>query len=328
MLTQVRLGEQGLTVSRVGLGCMGMSQWYGAFDDDESVAVIHLALELGVTLFDSAEAYGPFRNEALLARALKGRRDKAVIATKFGFKLREGQIVGTDSRPEHIRKVVEESLSRLETDYIDILYQHRLDPTVPIEDVVGTMSEFVRAGMVRYIGLCEVGESTIRRAHAVHPLSVVQSEYSLWERNVEADILPTLRELGIGFIGFCPLGRGFLTGRVSRAEDYPPDDFRSHDPRLQGANYDRNLEVATQIRRIAERSDVTPAQLALAWVLAQGDDIVPIPGTKRRRYLQENIGAASRAIGAQTLAELGRVVDPATVAGPRYNERMMAMIDR
>jgi aryl-alcohol dehydrogenase-like predicted oxidoreductase len=325
-----KLGSQGLEVSELGLGCMGMSQWYGATDDQESTATIHRALELGCTLFDTAEAYGPYDNEVLLGRALAGRREQAVIATKFGFpmKLKDGTTAEADSRPEHVVEVVEASLKRLGTDYIDILYQHRLDPKVPIEDVVGTMSDLVRQGKVRYLGLCEVGEKTIRRAHAVHPLSVVQSEYSVWERNLEDGVLPVLRELGIGLVGFCPLGRGFLTGGVRRAEDYPEDDFRHHDPRLQGANYDHNMAIAARISGIAERHGLTPAQLAIAWVLHQGDDIVPIPGTKRRAYLEENIRSAEVVLSADTLAEIEDALRAETVAGPRYNERMMAYIDR
>lgn len=324
------LGRQGLTVSKLGLGCMGMSQWYGATDDQESVATIHRALELGYTLFDTAEAYGPYDNEVLLGRALKGRREQAVIATKFGFpmKLKDGTTAEADSRPSHIREVVDAALKRLDTDYIDVLYQHRVDPRVPIEDVVGAMADLVQQGKVRYLGLCEAGTDTIRRAHAVHPLSVVQSEFSVWERNLEADILPTLRELGIGLVGFCPLGRGFLTGGVQRAEDYPEDDFRHHDPRLQGANYDQNMAIAAKVKEVAGRYDLTPAQLAIGWVLHQGDDIVPIPGTKRRTYLEENTYSAEVALDTDALSDIEAAVRAELVAGPRYNERMMAYIDR
>lgn len=330
MLKFRKLGSQGLEVSELGLGCMGMSQWYGATDDRESVATVHRALELGCTLFDTAEAYGPYDNEVLLGRALAGRREEAVIATKFGFpmKLKDGTTAEADSRPEHIVEVVEASLKRLGTDYIDILYQHRLDPKVPIEDVVGTMSDLVRQGKVRYLGLCEVGEQTIRRAHAVHPLSVVQSEYSVWERNLEDGVLPLLRELGIGLVGFCPLGRGFLTGGVRRAEDHPKDDFRHHDPRLQGANYDQNMAIAAKVREVAERHGLTAAQLAIAWILHQGEDIVPIPGTKRRAYLEENTRSADVVLDVDTLAEIEDTVRADSVAGPRYNDRMMAYIDR
>ncbi|WP_280672328.1 MULTISPECIES: aldo/keto reductase [unclassified Kitasatospora] len=326
-MEQNKLGSQGLAVSRVGLGCMGMSQWYGETDDAESIATIHRALELGITMLDTAEAYGPFLNEELIGKALKGRREQAVIATKFGFPT-GGSFDGVDSRPEHIVGLVEASLRRLQTDYVDVLYQHRVDPSVPIEEVVGAMAGLVAEGKVRYLGLCEAGEATIRRAHAVHPLSVVQAEYSLWERNLEDDVLPALRSLGIGLVGFCPLGRGFLTGTVDRAENYPADDFRSHDPRLQGENYDLNMAIARRIKELAARHDLTPAQLAVAWVLHQGDDIVPIPGTKRRKYLDENVGAAAVRLSAELLAEIEQIVRSGMVAGPRYNERMMAAIDR
>ncbi|MGA5068951.1 aldo/keto reductase [Streptomyces exfoliatus] len=330
MLGFRKLGSQGLEVSELGLGCMGMSQWYGATDDQESTATIHRALELGYTLFDTAEAYGPFDNEELLGKALKGRREQAVIATKFGFpmKLKDGTTAEADSRPEHVVEVVEASLRRLGTDHIDVLYQHRVDPRVPIEETVGAMAGLVEQGKVRYLGLCEAGAATVRRAHAVHPLSVVQSEFSVWERNLEADVLPVLRELGIGLVGFCPLGRGFLTGGVLRAEDYPEDDFRHHDPRLQGANYDQNTAVAATVRELAETRGLTPAQLAIAWVLHQGQDIVPIPGTKRRTYLEENTAAAAVRLDAATLDAIDAAVRPDQVAGPRYNERMMAYIDR
>ncbi|WP_042365430.1 aldo/keto reductase [Streptacidiphilus neutrinimicus] len=330
MLKTRKLGRQGLEVSELGLGCMGMSQWYGRTDDRESIATVHRALELGYTLFDTAEAYGPYDNEILLGRALAGRRDRAVIATKFGFpmKLKDGTTAEADSRPEHVVEVVEASLRRLGTDHIDVLYQHRVDPKVPIEEVVGAMAGLVEQGKVRYLGLCEAGVATVRRAHAVHPLSVVQSEFSVWERNLEDGVLPLLRELGIGLVGFCPLGRGFLTGGVLRAEEYPDDDFRSHDPRLQGANYDQNTAVAAALRALAAERGLTPAQLAIAWVLHQGDDIVPIPGTKRRSYLEENTGAADVALDAETLAAIDLSVRTELVAGPRYNDRMMAYIDR
>ncbi|MFI9630550.1 aldo/keto reductase [Streptomyces sp. NPDC052042] len=330
MLGSRKLGSQGLEVSELGLGCMGMSQWYGATDDRESTATIHRALELGYTLFDTAEAYGPYDNEELLGNALKGRREKALIATKFGFpmQLKDGTTAEADSRPEHVVEVVEASLRRLGTDYVDVLYQHRVDPRVPIEETVGAMAGLVEQGKVRYLGLCEAGTTTVRRAHAVHPLSVVQSEFSVWERNLEADVLPVLRELGIGLVGFCPLGRGFLTGGVLRAEDYPEEDFRHHDPRLQGANYDQNTVVAATVRELAEARGLTPAQLAIAWVLHQGQDIVPIPGTKRRTYLEENTAAAAIRLDTAMLAAIDAAVRPDQVAGPRYNERMMAYIDR
>jgi aryl-alcohol dehydrogenase-like predicted oxidoreductase len=328
MLPRRRLGTQGLEVSALGLGCMGMSQSYGVPDERESVATLHRALELGITLFDTAEAYGPFTNEVLLGRALEGRRDQVALATKFGFRLEGNQLTGTDSRPAHIREVVEASLRRLRTDRIDLLYQHRVDPAVAIEDVVGAMAELVREGKVRFLGLSEAGETTIRRAHSVHPISALQSEYSLWERNLEGDILPLLRELGIGLVAFSPLGRGFLTGTAKRAEDYPEGDYRRGDPRFQGANFDANMRAAAVVQELARRRGATPSQVALAWLLHRGDDIVPIPGTKRRRYLEENLAAASLHLAPEEVVELDRALAPEAVSGPRYNERMMAFIDR
>ena len=328
MLPKRKLGKQGLEVSALGLGCMGMSQSYGVPDDAESVATIHRALELGLDFFDTAEVYGPFINEELLGRALKGRRDQAVIATKFGFRIEQGKIAGTDSRPEHIREVVEASLNRLQTDRIDLLYQHRVDPNVPIEDVAGAVSDLVRAGKVRHFGLSEAGEKTIRRSHATFPVSALQSEYSLWERNLEPQIIPTLRELGIGLVPFSPLGRGFLTGEVKRAEDYPEGDYRRSDPRFQGENYDANVRTASLVREIAEAHNAKPGQVALAWLLQKGDDIVPIPGTKRRSYLEENVAAASLKLEPEEIAQLDQALSPEAISGPRYNERMMAMVDR
>ncbi len=328
MLPTRPLGRQGLEVSALGLGCMGMSQSYGVPDDGESTATLHRAIELGVTFLDTAEAYGPFTNEALLGRALRGRRDRVVLATKFGFRFEGSRLAGTDSRPAHIREVVEASLGRLETDRLDLLYQHRLDPAVPIEDVVGTMADLVREGKVRFLGLSEVGEATIRRAHAVHPIAAVQSEYSLWERNLEGDVIPVLRELGIGLVAFSPLGRGFLTGAARRAEDYAEGDYRRGDPRFQGANFDANMRAASVVRELARAKDATPAQVALAWLLHKGGDIVPIPGTKRRRYLEENAGGAWLALDPAEIGQLDRALPPEAVAGPRYNEHMLAFIDR
>jgi aryl-alcohol dehydrogenase-like predicted oxidoreductase len=328
MLKTRTLGTGGLKVSALGLGCMGMSQSYGPPDDRESLATLDRALELGVTLFDTAEAYGPFTNEELLGRALEGRRDRVVLATKFGFRFSGNQLTGTDSRPEHVREVVEASLRRLRTDRIDLLYQHRVDPDVPIEDVVGAMAELVREGKVRFLGLSEAGEATIRRAHAVHPISALQSEYSLWERNLERDLIPVLRQLGIGLVAFSPLGRGFLTGTAKRAEEYAEGDYRRGDPRFQGENFDANMRAAAVVQEVGRRRGATPAQVALAWLLHQGEDVVPIPGTKRRRYLEENLAAASLALSPAEVEELDRALAPEMVAGPRYNERMMAFIDR
>ncbi|HKC80765.1 MAG TPA: aldo/keto reductase [Gemmatimonadaceae bacterium] len=334
MLTTRTLGTQGLTVSSLGLGLMGMTQSYGTpeeRDEDESIATIRRAIELGMTLFDTAEAYGPYANEELFARALKQlnvSRDKVVIATKFGFKFGETGIAGVDSRPVHIREAVEGSLRRLQTDHIDLLYQHRVDPAVPIEDVIGAMADLVREGKVRFLGLSEAGEKTIRRAHAVHPISALQSEYSLWERNLESSIIPVLRELEIGLVPFAPLGRGFLTGAVKRAEEYPEGDFRRNDPRYQGENFDANMRAASAVRKIAKRKGATPGQIALAWLLHKGPDIVPIPGTKRRKYLEENVGAANVSLDKQEMATLDATLAPEKIAGPRYNEKQMAMVDR
>ena len=319
---------QGLEVSAIGLGCLGMSQSYGVPDDRESVATIHRALELGVTLFDTAEAYGPFHNEKLLGRALEGKRGQAVVATKFGWSFQNGKMAGLDSHPQHVKEVAEASLRRLSTDYIDVLYQHRIDPAVPIEDAVGAMADLVRAGKVRYLGLSEAGEANIRRAHAVHPISVLQSEYSLWERNLEAGIIPLLRELGIGLVPYCPLGRGFLAGSARRAEEYPATDWRFNDPRFQGANFDANMRAAATVREIGVRKHATAAQVALAWLLHKGDEIVPIPGTKRRAYVEENTAAASVALNPAEMAALDAALAPEAVAGPRYSPERMRFIDR
>ena len=328
MLQRRALGSQGLVVSALGLGCMGMSQSYGTFDDTESIATIHRAIDLGVTFLDTAEVYGPFTNEELIGRALKGRREQVSIATKFGFQIEHDRMNGVDSRPEHIREVVEASLRRLQTDHIDLLYQHRVDPAVPIEDVAGTVGELVRAGKVRFFGLSEAGVATIRRAHAIHPVTALQSEYSLWERNLEAEIIPVLRELGIGLVPFSPLGRGFLTGTAKRAEEYPEGDYRCGDPRFQGENFAVNMRAAEAVRAIANRMSVKPGQIALAWLLAQGDDIVPIPGTKRRVYPEENVGALEIRLEADALRTLDEALGAHTIAGPRYSEKQMAMVDR
>jgi aryl-alcohol dehydrogenase-like predicted oxidoreductase len=327
-----RLGKGGLEVSALGLGCMGMSFAYGTAeerDERESVATLHRAMELGVTFFDTAEAYGPYANEELLARAFEGRRDRVILATKFGFQFDEkGAIAGTNSRPEHVREALEGSLRRLKTDHVDLLYQHRVDRAVPIEDVVGAMADLVREGKVRHLGLSEAGEQTIRRAHAVHPIAALQSEYSLWERNLEPHILPLLRELGIGLVPFAPLGRGFLTGSVKRGDEYPPGDYRRTDPRYQGDHFEANLRAASAVRAVATRKGATPAQIALAWLLHKGPDIVPIPGTKQRRNLEENLGATGVALGAEELAELDAALSPEKISGPRYTAERMAQVDR
>jgi aryl-alcohol dehydrogenase-like predicted oxidoreductase len=315
----------------IGLGCMGMSQSYGAADEKESVATLHRALDLGCNFLDTAEVYGPFTNEDLLGRALQGRRAEVVLATKFGFRIEDGkQMVhsGQDSRPAHIREAVEGSLRRLKTDYIDLLYQHRIDPAVPIEEVAGTVGDLVRAGKVRFFGLSEAGASNIRRAHAVHPVSALQSEYSLWERNLEPEIIPLLRELGIGLVPFCPLGRGFLTGEVKRAEEYPEGDYRRIDPRYQGKNFDANVQAARSVQEIAAAKDVKSGQIALAWLIQRGEDIVPIPGTKRRHYLEENVAAAIVTLTPADIEALDAALDPARISGKRYADWLMAAVDR
>ncbi|GAA4605983.1 aldo/keto reductase [Actinoallomurus liliacearum] len=319
-----RLGTQGLEVSALGLGCMGMTWAYGQGDDTESVATIHRALELGCDFFDTAEIYGPWTNEELLGRALHGRRDEAVVATKFGFDIAEnGERRGLNSRPEHIKQVLEQQLRRLGTDHVDLLYQHRVDPDVPIEDVAGAVGELVQEGKVRFFGLSEAGAQTIRRAHATFPVSALQSEYSLWERGLDDEILPVVRELGIGLVPYSPLGRGFLTGDVRRAEDYSEDDYRRTDPRFQGANYDANVKAAEAVREMAAGKGVTAGQLALAWLLHQGQDVVPIPGTKRRTRLEENLAATEVRLTDAELAEL-----ELPVSGARYPETMLRMVRR
>jgi len=326
-----QLGRQGLEVSALGLGCMGMSGVYATgADADECEATLIEAVESGVTLFDTAEIYGSYTNEELLGRVLGGvRRDRVVIATKFGFDLERSKGGFTlDSRPEHIRTVVEQSLRRLRTDRIDLLYQHRVDPQVPIEDVVGTMAEFVRAGKVRYLGLSEASATTLRRAHAVHPISALQSEYSLWERGVERKVLPTCRELGVGLVPFSPLGRGFLAGQRTRADRYPEGDYRRELPRFQAGNFEVNAALVDKLAGVARRLGATPGQVALAWLLGQGPDIVPIFGTTRRVRLRENLGALQAGLAACDQFLLDQVFAPGNVAGERYTARSMATLDR
>ena len=314
------LGSQGLEVSAQGLGCMGMSEFYGATDDAESIATIHRALELGVTLLDTADIYGPHTNEVLVGSAIADRREQVVLATKFGI-VRDPEnplTRGRNGRPEYVRSACEASLRRLSVDHIDLYYQHRVDPEVPIEETVGAMAELVDEGKVRFLGLSEAAAQTIRRAHAVHPISALQTEYSLWSRDVEDDVLASTRELGIGLVAYSPLGRGFLTGEIKSVEDLAPDDFRRHSPRFQSDNFARNLDLVAKVQELAGEHHCTPAQLALAWVMCQGDDIVPIPGTKRRRYLEENVAAAEIELSAEDLARIDDVAPRGIAAGDRY----------
>jgi aryl-alcohol dehydrogenase-like predicted oxidoreductase len=318
-----QLGTQGLEVSAVGLGCMGMSAFYGETDERESVATIHRAAELGVTFLDTAEMYGPHANEELVGAAVAGRRDDYEIATKFGVRRVDGEQV-RDGSPANVRRSIEGSLRRLGTDHVDLYYQHRMDPDTPVEETVGTLGELVAEGKVRYLGLSEAAPETIRRAHATHPITAVQTEYSLWTRELEAEILPTLRELGIGLVAYSPLGRGFLAGRFDSPEDLADDDFRRTGPRFTGANLESNRRLAAQVRELAEEKGVTPAQLALAWVLAQGTDIVPIPGTKRRSYVEQNAAAAEIELSDDELARLGELPE---AAGERYDEAGMRSVN-
>jgi aryl-alcohol dehydrogenase-like predicted oxidoreductase len=327
-----KLGNE-LTVSAVGLGCMGMSFAYGATDDGESIKTLHRAVDLGITFFDTAEVYGPFTNEQLLGKALKQVRDRVVIATKFGFKIDTSKsgadaIAGVDSRPEHVREVAEASLKRLGIETIDLFYQHRVDPNVPIEDTVGAMAELVKQGKVRALGLSEASSETIRRAHAVHPIAALQSEYSLWTRDPEEGVLDTCRELNIGFVPYSPLGRGFLTGTIRKADDLGADDFRRQLPRFQAENFDANAALVASLEELAAEKGVTAAQLALAWVLNQGDDIVPIPGARKLHHLEQNAAAADITLSAAELAQLDEVIPVAQVAGKRYSDASLAMTNR
>lgn len=328
MLKKRKLGNQGLEVSELGLGCMGMSQSYGTPNDKESLATLHKAVELGVNFFDTAEVYGPYANEKLVGQTLKPKRKDIILATKFGFNIVDGQVKGVNSNPDHIRKAVDDSLHRLGFDYIDLLYQHRVDPAVPIEEVIGVMSQLVKEGKVRFLGLSEAGVQTIRRAHKVHPISALQSEYSLWERNLEDQIIPVLKELNIGLVPFSPLGRGFLTGNVLRAEEYPEGDYRRNDPRFQGKNFDANMHLASIIREMAKEKKATPAQIALAWLLNKGKDFVPIPGTKKRSYLEENVGAAQINLSAEDMSRLNETLAAGVTVGNRYPEQHMKLVDR
>ena len=313
------LGSQGLEVSELGLGCMGMSEFYGDADEDESIATIHRALDLGVTFLDTADMYGPFTNEKLVGRAIAGRRDEVVLATKFGnSRGPNGEWLGIRGDADYVRQACDASLERLGVDTVDLYYQHRVDRTTPIEETVGAMAGLVEAGKVRYLGLSEASPETIRRAHAVHPISALQSEYSLWSRDHEDEVLPTVRELGIGFVAYSPLGRGFLSGAIRSLDDLDEDDFRRRNPRFQGANFQRNLDLAAAVRAIADEKGVTPAQLALAWVLSRGEDVVPIPGTKRRQYLEENVGAADVQLTPEDLERIESAFPKGATAGDRY----------
>jgi aryl-alcohol dehydrogenase-like predicted oxidoreductase len=316
-----------LDVGAIGLGCMGMSAFYGPRDDDESTKVIDRALELGVTLLDTADMYGPYTNEVLVGQAIKGKRDKVVLATKFAITMVNGQR-GINGKPEYVRQACDASLKRLGVDHIDLYYQHRVDPETPIEDTIGAMAGLVKAGKVRHLGMSEASSETIRRAHKVHPITALQSEYSLWTRDPEDGVLATCRELGIGFVAYSPLGRGFLTGQIKKYEDLAEDDFRRQNPRFQGANFAKNLQLVDRVTQMAKQKGCTPGQLALAWVMAQGDDIVPIPGTKRRAYLEENLAAERVTLSKQDLAAIAEIAPKGVAAGERYAAAAMPSLNR
>jgi len=324
-----KLGKEGLETSALGLGCMGMSEFYGQGDEAESIATIHRALELGIDFIDTADMYGPFTNEVLVGKAIRDRRDGVVLATKFGnVRGTNGEFLGIRGDADYVRKACDASLKRLGVEHIDLYYQHRVDPAVPIEETMGAMAELVKAGKVRYLGLSEAAPATIRRAHAVHPISVLQTEYSLWSRDAESEIFPTVRELGIGYVAYSPLGRGFLTGQIRRIEDLPDDDYRRNAPRFQGDNFQRNLDLVAEVERMAGEKGCSAAQLALAWVLAQGDDIVPIPGSKRRRNLEDNVGAVQVRLDVEDLQRLDRILPPGAAAGERYAAPQMQALNR